>query len=382
LTIKNNKNWSAAIDSAALKCDVMSNQEVAQMTNEDVSAAGQRDRSPAYPIIPLSQALERLAQFEAHFKRSAARPDRVGDAWNMKAKAHAHRITAALRYFGLLEYQRNGSVRSVAVSDLGRNYLRAQQETVRRAIIAEVALKPRQIAVFWNLWGADRPADAACLDELVLSRGFSEGGARDFLKVYDATIGFAKPPSNAKIMTHQVIDDGDEEEDEVRDECAEESAIPPPSARAKQKAKIMEDERELTTGLLSKDASFRLIVSGQIGVKEIERLIQKLELDKDILADVNYEPDQWHFLSFTSDLAQQEVARFASALNKQFEQAGRPEGCKALRNEGQNGSQIIFLSSAASALVYAMPAYRPSLQSAEVFGEIDDSFGKSMKIFD
>jgi hypothetical protein len=40
-----------------------------------------------------------------------------------------------------------------------------------------------------------------------------------------------------------------------------------------------------TTGLLSKDANFRLIVSGPVGVKEIERLIQKLELDKEILAE-------------------------------------------------------------------------------------------------
>jgi hypothetical protein len=37
-----------------------------------------------------------------------------------------------------------------------------------------------------------------------------------------------------------------------------------------------------TTGLLSKDTNFRLIVSGTIGVKEIERLIKKLELDKEI----------------------------------------------------------------------------------------------------
>ncbi len=47
----------------------------------------------------------------------------------------------------------------------------------------------------------------------------------------------------------------------------------------------MDGERELTTGLLSRDASFRLIVSGPIGVREIERLIRKLELDKEILAD-------------------------------------------------------------------------------------------------
>jgi hypothetical protein len=51
-------------------------------------------------------------------------------------------------------------------------------------------------------------------------------------------------------------------------------------------------EHELTTGLLSKDASFRLIVSGVVGVKEIERLIKKLELDKEILADQDAESDE------------------------------------------------------------------------------------------
>ena len=40
-----------------------------------------------------------------------------------------------------------------------------------------------------------------------------------------------------------------------------------------------------TTGLLAKDASFRLIVTGKIGAKEIDRLIAKLQLDKEILAE-------------------------------------------------------------------------------------------------
>ena len=53
----------------------------------------------------------------------------------------------------------------------------------------------------------------------------------------------------------------------------------------------MEGERELTTGLLSKGATFRLIVSGRIGVKEIDRLIRKLEFDKEILAEENQEDD-------------------------------------------------------------------------------------------
>jgi hypothetical protein len=47
----------------------------------------------------------------------------------------------------------------------------------------------------------------------------------------------------------------------------------------------MAGERELTTGMLAKGTNFRLIVSGAIGVKEIDRLIQKLQIDKEILAD-------------------------------------------------------------------------------------------------
>lgn len=47
----------------------------------------------------------------------------------------------------------------------------------------------------------------------------------------------------------------------------------------------MDGERKLTSGLLSKGSSFRLIVNGKIGVKEIEMLIKKLKLDKEILAD-------------------------------------------------------------------------------------------------
>lgn len=53
----------------------------------------------------------------------------------------------------------------------------------------------------------------------------------------------------------------------------------------------MEGERELTTGLLSKDASFRLIVNGPVGVREIDMLIKKLQLDKAILADDSEEDD-------------------------------------------------------------------------------------------
>jgi hypothetical protein len=239
-------------------------------------AAGQRDRSPAFPVIALETALGKLVEFEAHYKRTPARPEKVGEAWDIKTKAYADRIAAALRYFGLLEYQGSGKDRSIVISENGRRYIRTQQDESKREIAKGAALRPKQIAKHWNDWGADRPADAACLDVL-MEEGFSEGGARDFLKVYDATIAYAKLTDSDK-TPEGVGDDAPEDngnDDEVNDRT------PPP----KGKAKIMEGERELTTGLLSKDASFRLIVSGQIGVKEIEMLIKKLQLDKEILAE-------------------------------------------------------------------------------------------------
>ena len=132
----------------------------------------QRDRSPAFPVIGLNTAFERLVEFEAYFKRSAARPEKVGDAWGIKTKAYADRMAAALRYFGLLEYQGAGKDRTIAVSEEGRKYLRAQQEETKQEVIKAAALRPKQIAQCWELWSNDRPADAACIDALVQNHSF------------------------------------------------------------------------------------------------------------------------------------------------------------------------------------------------------------------
>jgi hypothetical protein len=84
-----------------------------------------------------------------------------------------------------------------------------------------------------------------------------------------------------------VIDEGDASTEEVVDAPVQPETKPPspPAPTKEATVTVMEGERVLTTGLLSKDASFRLIVSGPIGVREIERLMKKLELDKEILAD-------------------------------------------------------------------------------------------------
>jgi hypothetical protein len=180
------------------------------------SVSGQRDRSPAYPVVPLEIALTRLTEFETHFKRTPARSEKIGEAWGIKAKAYADRIAAALRYFGLLEYQSgavSGASRYVIVSNEGRKYLRSQQEETRREVVKAAALRPKQIAKFWTEWGPDRPADAAAIDQLTLKNGFSDVGARDFLKVYDATIAFAKLKESDKVTVAESESESADAED-------------------------------------------------------------------------------------------------------------------------------------------------------------------------
>lgn len=246
-----------------------------------------RERSPSFPSISLSVAVDRLAAFEKKFGRHPASADQAGRAWGLKM---ADQTVAALRYFGLLDYIGRSADRQITISEDGRTYLRAQQDAVRQEILKRAALRPREIRKFWSVWGADRLPDDICLDELTFKNGYSDRGARVFLKVYDATIAFAGLADSDKIPPGAQDDEGDLEGAREENEDLTPDPPPPPSpppADQRRGMRTMEGERELTTGLLSKDASFRLIVSGPIGVKEIERLIKKLELDKEILEEVD-----------------------------------------------------------------------------------------------
>jgi hypothetical protein len=242
-----------------------------------------RDRSPAFPQVPLGEAVEKLIAFEKCFGRHSAPLNKAGLAWGIKQFGD---ILASLRYFGFIEYTGNTDARHVIMTEDGRNLIRAQQDSVRREIIRRAALKPKEMAKFWPSWGTDRPPDPVCLDNLIMRNGFSERGAPLFLRSYDATIAFAELANNGRIAPDSAEAEATGGDAMVGDD--EPPARTPPPVKPLPPARgvaIMEGERELTTGLLSKDANFRLIVSGRIGVREIEMLIKKLELDKEILAD-------------------------------------------------------------------------------------------------
>lgn len=161
-------------------------------SSDSPSKKAPKERSPSFPFIPLSAAIGRLEAFEGMFGRHPTPANKVGLAWEMKpASSQAAQTVAALKAFGLVEYEGTGPGRMTSITEDGRNYLRAQQSTVKQAIAQRVALNPKVIAHYWKDWGRKRPIDAVALDELVLNASFTQSAAETFLRVYDETIAFA-----------------------------------------------------------------------------------------------------------------------------------------------------------------------------------------------
>lgn len=245
-----------------------------------------RERSPNFPYISLGKALDRLEVLFTKAKRHEVRVADIAGDWKLKATSGStDRNVAALLAYGLIEDSGTGDSRKIKISENGWRILEDGRPGVREKMLADAALKPAIIQQYASLWSEGRPDDTHALSQLKFEGGFTSDGAAQFLRVFDETIRFTEAVESDKNTAT-----GDQEERENEPENGAEQMplvdkkdplIVPPQ----RKMTVMAGERELTTGLLAKDASFRLIVSGNIGVKEIERLIKKLELDKEILAD-------------------------------------------------------------------------------------------------
>ena len=244
------------------------------MTETKTEIAGQRDRSPSFPFIPLKLAVERLVKFEEHHKRAAVPPDRIGAAWGMKPNSsQAQQTLAALKAFGLLETRRLADGRSVCISEDGRTYLRAQQDSIKNDVLRRAGLRPKQIAIYWKDWGDERPNAAACRDELVLRGGFSEDGAEKFLRVYDETIAYAglTDSDNVEPDLEEGLQEpgaGEEEEDHYSQTPSARSTVPP----AQGKVQVMEGERIVFTEESDPQRYIKIIASGDIDENLLDAL--------------------------------------------------------------------------------------------------------------
>lgn len=170
------------------------------MTDEQLAAPTKRDRSPSFPYLGLSKALERTQTLFEKAKRHEARVYDIARDWGLAPKSSStDRNVAALLAYGLIEDSGSGEARKIKVSETGWRILDDKRPGVREKLAAEVALKPRIISDYAQIWEDGRPDDTHALSQLKFEGHFTDEGARMFLRVFDDTIRFTKPSSADKL---------------------------------------------------------------------------------------------------------------------------------------------------------------------------------------
>jgi hypothetical protein len=246
-----------------------------EVTNE---RSLKRVRSPNYPSMSLVEAVQQIQKLLGKIGQHPAPREAVATSMGYSGLhgASATAISALIKY-GLLD--RAGE--DYKLSERAMRIVAPHNQHEKLVALEDASREPALFAELIEHFKGEVPGDDLFRSYL-LRKGFAQAAIPGVIGAYRDTMDLvtreggeylgreASPETNAKNDLGKFVDT---------------MFIKPPAAPPHQGAKIMEGERELTTGLLSKNASFRLIVSGEVGVKEIERLIAKLELDKKILAD-------------------------------------------------------------------------------------------------
>ena len=255
------------------------------------------DRSPNFPSISLADAIIDIEQiYAAEGKSKAPRLSIVKPLGYTSINGRSLGILGALKAYGLIE----GRGDDLRVSADGFALAVAPPESEEYGAALEAAF--RAPSAFQRFTDEDAGASADTMKWKLQRGGFSAEAAERLVKVYresrDLVISYRGGYSTKEDATPPATKEGflpslDEMMDDV---------MPPPGkggvkdtpaakARADQTGLAMGvHERVLQSGMLSKAASYRVIVSGPVGEAEIDRLLRKLEMDREILADPDPEP--------------------------------------------------------------------------------------------
>jgi hypothetical protein len=256
----------------------------------ETKGAKSKARSPQYPVVGLGDAIAKVRSiyekdYQNRIPKSVVAKHIGFNALHGKSLG----VIAALTRYGLLE----GRGDDCRVSDRAVTIIAHPAGSADRvAAIQAAANAPEIFQEIDGKFPEGRGSDEG-IRAYLLTNKFIPGAAdtvihsyRDTKRAVAAELRGYDSGSDAEVFeaaTEKIIRRG------AAAGAAQREAIPirnrPPPPPRREGIVLMEGERELTTGLLAKDASFRLIVTGKVGVKEIERLIRKLELDKEILAD-------------------------------------------------------------------------------------------------
>lgn len=175
-------------------------------------------RSPSYPALDLAQALGRAEELYRAEGQHAVPIDAAIKHWGYSSQNGRTNVTiSALKKYGLIVDSGSGRARKIQVTDLTRRILEHPLEGERRALIQRAALLPKALNEMWHKYRATPPSDESWKWELKEEYNFTDPGAEDFVRVYRATVDFAKLgdlEAEDPDVGEDVLDDAEDDEPE------------------------------------------------------------------------------------------------------------------------------------------------------------------------
>jgi hypothetical protein len=240
-----------------------------------------RGRSPNYPSISLSQALPMLNKlWQRNVQQHAVPRESIAKflGYNGLNGASASTISALIKFGLLVKFGEEDlklsdrAMSLVAAKDAGEHARALMDAFNGAALFAEMA----------GEFPLDGPVpEDEALRVYLIRKGFIESAIPQVIQSFRDSFELVRRSANG----YSGVSANESRGSAGDNDSAKTELIPTRTMPRSEGPKLMDSERELTTGILSKTASFRLIVSGKVGEKEIDRLIAKLQLDKEILAD-------------------------------------------------------------------------------------------------
>jgi hypothetical protein len=237
-----------------------------------------RDRSPNFPYIGLTEALERCRQLYNASKGSFVRLGDAASDWGLSATSSTpRRVAAALLTYGLIVDEGSGDSRRIRLTPDAIKILTDTRPGVRSGLLSSSAAKPSIINEVFGEWGGARPSDSHAISYLVHERQFTERAAKTFLTVFDDTVSYLQST------------DGGQSSAQKDNSLPQDSSEEPTNGNPKQKPPDTSNlpashtEQEWLRVRVAKDATVRLMSNRDLDRQMVERLIRFLETQKDMM---------------------------------------------------------------------------------------------------
>lgn len=170
------------------------------MSDEKEKTKQTKDRSVAYPGVPLSEAIDFTAKLrDALGKGPYSRDEAAKALGHSKLTGPAARKVAALVHYGLLE--RSGNTYSQ--SQLSQDILKPVSDELKSEAIRKAAVRPKLFQKLCLRFGGQ--ALPSMLQNILIREGVSEGAANDVVRIFTETMRFAELLVNG-VLTKPVIE--------------------------------------------------------------------------------------------------------------------------------------------------------------------------------